>query len=125
MIRRPPRSTRTDTLFPYTTLFRSCAAAHIEDCRAGTIVNHAVSAVSRDFRGRLRVLALCLSVSLLVACGDKSENAAAPRPVVSVELVTPVSAQWLDVLEASGVIEAGQEEMLRAQGAEGGPSQGA
>src|SRR3546814_15040555 len=26
MIRRPPRSTRTDTLFPYTTLFRSCSA---------------------------------------------------------------------------------------------------
>src|SRR3546814_2120900 len=25
MIRRPPRSTRTDTLFPYTTLFRSAA----------------------------------------------------------------------------------------------------
>src|SRR3546814_1275684 len=25
MIRRPPRSTRTDTLFPYTTLFRSSA----------------------------------------------------------------------------------------------------
>src|SRR3546814_6787102 len=38
MIRRPPRSTRTDTLFPYTTLFRSrdglaphrpCARQHI------------------------------------------------------------------------------------------------
>src|SRR3546814_2126567 len=27
MIRRPPRSTRTDTLFPYTTLFRSAGAA--------------------------------------------------------------------------------------------------
>src|SRR3546814_16861834 len=27
MIRRPPRSTRTDTLFPYTTLFRSNAFA--------------------------------------------------------------------------------------------------
>src|SRR3546814_15907616 len=26
MIRRPPRSTRTDTLFPYTTLFRSRSA---------------------------------------------------------------------------------------------------
>src|SRR3546814_15105291 len=26
MIRRPPRSTRTDTLFPYTTLFRSSCA---------------------------------------------------------------------------------------------------
>src|SRR3546814_3623493 len=30
MIRRPPRSTRTDTLFPYTTLFRSLlVAAHL------------------------------------------------------------------------------------------------
>src|SRR3546814_2631080 len=27
MIRRPPRSTRTDTLFPYTTLFRSAVTA--------------------------------------------------------------------------------------------------
>src|SRR3546814_9207396 len=31
MIRRPPRSTRTDTLFPYTTLFRSCQEAIILD----------------------------------------------------------------------------------------------
>src|SRR3546814_1867021 len=28
MIRRPPRSTRTDTLFPYTTLFRSVVVQH-------------------------------------------------------------------------------------------------
>src|SRR3546814_20307673 len=50
MIRRPPRSTRTDTLFPYTTLFRSLVSdtgrdtyvkgykddyAHIRDVRAG------------------------------------------------------------------------------------------
>src|SRR3546814_2348887 len=28
MIRRPPRSTRTDTLFPYTTLFRSGTGRH-------------------------------------------------------------------------------------------------
>src|SRR3546814_5534616 len=32
MVRRPPRSTRTDTLFPYTTLFRS-AAGHGEAFR--------------------------------------------------------------------------------------------
>src|SRR3546814_11966981 len=31
MIRRPPRSTRTDTLFPYTTLFRSAAGANVAD----------------------------------------------------------------------------------------------
>src|SRR3546814_10890952 len=30
MIRRPPRSTRTDTLFPYTTLFRSELLRHTE-----------------------------------------------------------------------------------------------
>src|SRR3546814_6386632 len=30
MIRRPPRLTRTDTLFPYTTLFRSAATAVVE-----------------------------------------------------------------------------------------------
>src|SRR3546814_3463267 len=30
MIRRPPKSTRTDTLFPYTTLFRSDALAIVE-----------------------------------------------------------------------------------------------
>src|SRR3546814_13255943 len=29
MIRRPPRSTRTDTLFPYTTLFRSASDEEI------------------------------------------------------------------------------------------------
>src|SRR3546814_5545642 len=31
MIRRPPRSTRTDTLFPYTTLFRSQRHLHPHD----------------------------------------------------------------------------------------------
>src|SRR3546814_7723494 len=31
MIRRPPRSTRTDTLFPYTTLFRSIGARGVKD----------------------------------------------------------------------------------------------
>src|SRR3546814_12039524 len=30
MIRRPPRSTRTDTLFPYTTLFRSDEGAEVK-----------------------------------------------------------------------------------------------
>src|SRR3546814_10493654 len=34
MIRRPPRSTRTATLFPYTTLFRSIDARHHRDVGA-------------------------------------------------------------------------------------------
>src|SRR3546814_1893523 len=32
MLRRPPRSTRTDTLFPYTTLFRSQFTANTRAC---------------------------------------------------------------------------------------------
>src|SRR3546814_7579031 len=36
MIRRPPRSTRTDTLFPYTTLFRSVLALD-RDRRGGRV----------------------------------------------------------------------------------------
>src|SRR3546814_10108642 len=37
MIRRPPRSTRTDTLFPYTTLFRSCEDAVRAHDNAGPV----------------------------------------------------------------------------------------
>src|SRR3546814_5797403 len=36
MIRRPPRSTRTDTLFPYTTLFRSIVLPPGEAQRSST-----------------------------------------------------------------------------------------
>src|SRR3546814_13412857 len=45
MIRRPPRSTRTDTLFPYTTLFRSVADA--DDRDADFPVAHAGSSWGR------------------------------------------------------------------------------
>src|SRR3546814_15645406 len=42
MIRRPPRSTRTDTLFPYTTLFRSAAAPNqlVASLRLGPAIVH-------------------------------------------------------------------------------------
>src|SRR3546814_3596156 len=59
MVRRPPRSTRTDTLFPYTTLFRSqrfgiALSAHILE-RVGDIVRNAGEAfeIARDQRLRL------------------------------------------------------------------------
>src|SRR3546814_12244168 len=38
MIRRPPRSTRTDTLFPYTTLFRSLAHIAVDALGVGGVV---------------------------------------------------------------------------------------
>src|SRR3546814_5351097 len=42
MIRRPPRSTRTDTLFPYTTLCRSAAEARVD--KVGNGVEQALAA---------------------------------------------------------------------------------
>src|SRR3546814_365129 len=49
MFRRPPRSTRTDTLFPYTTLFRSdCALlAQLRD-EPGILVGNTVQAQTRS-----------------------------------------------------------------------------
>src|SRR3546814_15760922 len=41
MIRRPPRSTRTDTLFPYTTLFRSPARVFAFTTRGSSSYHHA------------------------------------------------------------------------------------
>src|SRR3546814_2675840 len=41
MIRRPPRSTRTDTLFPYTTLFRSPEAEHPRPLCRRKCIRHA------------------------------------------------------------------------------------
>src|SRR3546814_13567672 len=47
MIRRPPRSTRTDTRFPYTTLFRSAERRHHADV-GGTGLGHRVAARPRS-----------------------------------------------------------------------------
>src|SRR3546814_13136473 len=60
MLRRPPRSTRTDTLFPYTTLFRSrpglCGGRRARSprhvpCRGGRIAG----ALRRLLSGRVRL----------------------------------------------------------------------
>src|SRR3546814_12961817 len=48
MIRRPPRSTRTDTLFPYTTLFRSANAQQDVDRYQGLIAGRAISKQEYD-----------------------------------------------------------------------------
>src|SRR3546814_20260768 len=54
MIRRPPRSTRTDTLFPYTTLFRSLKRRgqrlSIDDAPPRDVHEHAVGAERLEHR---------------------------------------------------------------------------
>src|SRR3546814_5312527 len=53
MIRRPPRSTRTDTLFPYTTLFRSALRNPLVVLGLGGVVSLAAwlmfTAIPREF----------------------------------------------------------------------------
>src|SRR3546814_7533511 len=47
MIRRPPRSTRTDTLFPYTTLFRSGRRQHVVQPQRADLVAEVPGRVRR------------------------------------------------------------------------------
>src|SRR3546814_10519164 len=59
MIRRPPRSTRTDTLFPYTTLFRSVFTVRCRRGKRGKIDatahdDHLAPVRNRDHAHRLR-----------------------------------------------------------------------
>src|SRR3546814_13070980 len=48
MIRRPPRSTRTDTLFPYTTLFRSVQALQVAAQRVDFPVGQRLGDLGHD-----------------------------------------------------------------------------
>src|SRR3546814_8400186 len=59
MIRRPPRSTRTDTLFPYTTLFRSSGACapHARGRRA-RVAGHLLRSTRYDRRAGVRAFAV-------------------------------------------------------------------
>src|SRR3546814_14848236 len=66
MIRRPPRSTRTDTLFPYTTLFRSI---HVRTERRGVSMRASTTAA----------IATALAGSLLLSsCATYTGQTSAP-----------------------------------------------
>src|SRR3546814_20031750 len=60
MIRRPPRSTRTDTLFPYTTLFRSIVTTF-----GALLISPSVAAVSvaTGFQHKLLIIFIQISRS--------------------------------------------------------------
>src|SRR3546814_5530233 len=51
MIRRPPRSTRTDTLFPYTTLFRSTHSASEPQGREALMSKLRVGVIGANLQG--------------------------------------------------------------------------
>src|SRR3546814_2995653 len=78
MFRRPPRSTRTDTLFPYTTLFRS--AEYVRACTRRKAVRR------RSFAGVIGALSsglvlapafghgACCMAAVSTAAGPRSEE---------------------------------------------------
>src|SRR3546814_19924155 len=67
MIRRPPRSTRTDTLFPYTTLFRS------------------VVVTVRRIRSAACSFGACFMLLIFVRCAGRGDSAicTAPPPMIA------------------------------------------
>src|SRR3546814_4428288 len=77
MIRRPPRSTRTDTLFPYTTLFRSACRGDDPASRRGMQVLNDVG-IGRIFQSHgKRVATVCDGddpVPLCVGLVNRSEE---------------------------------------------------
>src|SRR3546814_6891175 len=61
MIRRPPRSTRTDTLFPYTTLFRSWRRAFVRNPAASKARTGAVALLRFSFPDQTKSAGLARS----------------------------------------------------------------
>src|SRR3546814_8124514 len=76
MIRRPPRSTRTDTLFPYTTLFRSSSnlSRSRVSCSTSFLVRPWVSPESCGSEEHTSELQSLMRISYAVFCLKKKIN---------------------------------------------------
>src|SRR3546814_3610596 len=82
MIRRPPRSTRTDTLFPYTTLFRSVADQDVLNVFVPTTPNPTSGFLLFVPRSDARVLSMTVEEGI--------------KMVISGGIVTPPDRQTTD-----------------------------
>src|SRR3546814_7092328 len=77
MIRRPPRSTRTDTLFPYTTLFRSHGVVQQRDehvLLAGVVVVDPRDTSKQRSEEHTSELQSLMRISYAVFCLKKKKN---------------------------------------------------
>src|SRR3546814_20229870 len=108
MIRRPPRSTRTDTLFPYTTLFRS-------GVRVGNGAAHRCTIrriCPRDAGPAHGIQRTDLDKTAQFAVWGNQNSPLRPSPSKAGVLAVSLSPQWLDELRArvtlSTLIEIGR-----------------
>src|SRR3546814_8346297 len=87
MIRRPPRSTRTDTLFPYTTLFRSTHRRQhrqqLDRQRAERQAGDRPSSASRRSEEHTSELQSLMRISYAVFCLKKKNNKYEPSPITT------------------------------------------
>src|SRR3546814_7174377 len=90
MIRRPPRSTRTDTLFPYTTLFRS-SSCWPKGCQPGPDRrpepgrrHYAQSRRSEEHTSELQSL---MRISYAVFCLKKKKNSTVVKQIVNYNII--------------------------------------
>src|SRR3546814_2860507 len=101
MIRRPPRSTRTDTLFPYTTLFRSpesCCPPGRESLRCGpgfpagprcpVLWRRPTTSPSRRSEEHTSELQSLMRISYAVFCLKKKKKKNIQRQVIVQEYTT-------------------------------------
>src|SRR3546814_12759996 len=110
MLRRPPRSTLTDTLFPYTTLFRSDvhaldrraypAGAELDDAEAQAreALEHAAHhhRLKVEFRSHVRDQHEIGADRFLAAGADRDFGFLAGTVLEDVRIATPALAQPLD-----------------------------
>src|SRR3546814_3234527 len=75
MIRRPPRSTRTDTLFPYTTLFRSVPRApYCKLCKNAAYSPKSSNTWTRLCRSQLATLIAAAGLTVREAMRSKERS---------------------------------------------------
>src|SRR3546814_9905856 len=83
MIRRPPRTTRTYTLFPYTTLFRSEATFRIEAAGQGTATVGS-SARTAPYTPESQTAPDATDVATVTVTGTRIRGGTSPSPVITI-----------------------------------------
>src|SRR3546814_3396947 len=112
MIRRPPRSTRTDTLFPYTTLFRS----------GGALVSSADSRLRTPRGGavgvrRGRIAGAVLAGLLVVAgCSDDGDDGADALEAGGGDVATEDGTLVMETVSTRPEHETGGDVLVRTSG---------
>src|SRR3546814_11245039 len=114
MIRRPPRSTRTDTLVPYTTLFRSAGGHRLPDRQRAGVEVGAVAQVLEHVR--------CLRERLLPRPGDAFAAHVGEGVGIAVHPRDHVVAA--DAGHRARAFGHHGRRVVRAAGATGGPARG-